>query len=140
VIPATFDTNVLASGTVSAAGPAGQLLDAWRANQCDLIVSEPILTELARTFTKPYFQAHLTHEQIQRFLTFLRRRATITPITVTVQGVATHPEDDMVLATAISGKVQYLVTGDKKLQNLESYQGVMIVSPAEFLEILNEQQ
>jgi putative PIN family toxin of toxin-antitoxin system len=141
VISAVFDTNILASGTVSAAGPPGQVLDAWRAGHCELIVSEPILTELTRTLTsKPYFQARLTPEQIQRFEMLVRRRATMTPIIVAVHGVATHPEDDVILATAVSGKAHYLVTGDRKLQELGSYQGVSIVSPAAFLALLLAQQ
>ncbi len=62
-----------------------------------------------------------------------------TGITAEVHGVATHAEDDLILATAISARVEYLVTGDKKLQELRSYQGVAIVSPREFLDILESQ-
>jgi predicted nucleic acid-binding protein len=50
--------------------------------------------------------------------------------------VATHPEDDLVLATAVSAHADYLVTGDRKLQRLGSYQGVRILSPREFLAVL----
>jgi predicted nucleic acid-binding protein len=57
-------------------------------------------------------------------------------ITVEVRGVATHPEDDLILATAISARADYLVTGDRQLQALGSYQGVQIVSPRQFLTIL----
>ncbi len=95
--------------------------------------------KLQRTLEKPYFQQKLTQAQLAADLVLLRSEATTTPISVTVQGIATHPEDDGVLATAVSGKANYLVTGDKKLQDLESYQGVIIVSPAEFREILTAQ-
>ena len=60
-------------------------------------------------------------------------------MTAEVHGVATHPEDDLILATAVSAKADYLVTGDKKLRELGSYQGVSIVSPREFLDILESQ-
>ena len=53
--------------------------------------------------------------------------------------LATHPEDDLVLAAAVSARSDYLVTGDKKLQDLRSYQGVTIVTPREFLTILESQ-
>ena len=59
------------------------------------------------------------------------------PITVTVNGVATHPEDDLILATALSGQVDYLVTLDQQLLRLGSYGGVAMVSPAAFLSILD---
>jgi len=67
---------------------------------------------------------------------FLQRRAVVTAITVNVRGVATHPEDDLVLATAASAHADYLVTGDGKLQSLVSHEGTKIVSPREFLGIL----
>jgi putative PIN family toxin of toxin-antitoxin system len=136
VIPVVYDTNVLVSGTVSTTGAAAQLIDAWRSGQCTLITSEPILEEVIRTLAKPYFQAHLAASQIQDVERLLRRWAIVTPLTVTVQGVATHPEDDVVLATAVSGKAEYLVTHDKKLQGVEEYQGVKILRPYAFLDLL----
>ncbi len=131
-----LDTNVLASGFTSRAGSAGQLLLLWTYGVFELVLSEHILTELTRTFRKPYFQQRLSQEQITADIALLHHEARITPITVTVHGIATHPEDDVVLATAVSGKANYLVTGDKKLQDLGSYQGVRILNPSEFLQVL----
>ncbi len=96
----------------------------------------PILDELERTFQKPYFHQYLTDKQSARFLLLLRRRATVSKITVLVHGIATHPEDDLILATAVSAKADYLVTGDSKLQHVGAYQGVRILSPRRFLETL----
>ncbi len=58
-------------------------------------------------------------------------------ITVVVDGVATHPEDDHVLATVVSARARYLVTGDKKRQRLRRYRGVTILSPRDFLILLD---
>ena len=138
MITAVLDTNVLASGFVRsnpAAAPV-QLIDAWRANVYQLVVSEYILTELARTFDEPYFRRRLTSEQMANDLQLLRRQAVITLMNAHVSGVATHPEDDPLLATAISAKAQYLVTGDDKLRELRAYRGVTIASPREFLDTL----
>lgn len=66
----------------------------------------------------------------------LTEEATQTPITASVSGVATHPEDDLILAAAISGCADYLVTGDARLQALGTFQGVQIMSPRVFLGIL----
>jgi len=57
----------------------------------------------------------------------------MTPLTVEVTGVATHPEDDLILATAVAGEASYLVTGDRKLRAVGAFQGVTILSPREFL-------
>jgi predicted nucleic acid-binding protein len=53
--------------------------------------------------------------------------------------VATHPEDDLILATAVSARADYLVTGDQQLQGLGTYQDVTVASPRQFLEILAAQ-
>ena len=132
-----LDTNVLASGYVGFLHPGsipGQILHLWRERVFELVVSDHILMELAHTFEEPYFRNRLSPELIERDLTLLREEATFTELAVTVQNVATHPEDDLVLATAASARADYLVTGDKKLQKLGIYQGVVILSPRAYLD------
>ena len=136
-----LDTNVLASGFAS--GPPSipaTLIDAWRACKYTLVVSEHILAELSKTFARTYFRRRLSLNQVAADLALLRRQAIIMPVTVQVQGVATHPADDLVLATAISAKADYLVTGDANLQQLGSYESVTILSPREFLGLLTTHQ
>ena len=69
-------------------------------------------------------------------LASLNQDATTTGITVDVRGVATHPEDDLVLAAAVSSAANYLVSGAKQLPLLSSYGGVTIVGPKEFLALI----
>ena len=142
MITAVVDTNVLASGLVRGlkASPPVQIVDAWHSDRYTMIVSEHIIGELTRTLADPYFQSHISGDQSARFLALLRRRAILIAVTIEVRGVATHPEDDLILATAVSARANYLATGDKKLQQLRTYQGVTIVSPWEFLEVLQSQQ
>lgn len=138
MIKAVLDTNVLASGFVAPAGSTvpAILLDAWRLHEYLLVVSEPILQEFARTFEKPYFRARLFPAHIAANVVLLRTEGLLTPLTVAVQGIATHAEDDLVLATALSAHADYLVTGDHSLQGLGAYEGVTILSPADFLRVL----
>jgi len=141
VITAVLDTNILASGTVTTSTPPGQILNAWRDGQFALVVSNYIIGELKSTLQKPYFQNHLNINSITAFLDLLQNEATLTSVIVQIQGVATHPEDDIVLATAVSAKADYLVTGDKPLLKKvgKSYQGIKLVTPNYFLEILQQQ-
>jgi uncharacterized protein len=140
MIRATLDTNVLASGVVTSAQTVnGQVIQAWRENKYSLILSETILTEFSRTLSQPYFSARLTAAQIAGTVNLFRTEATIVPISVTVTGVATHPEDDPIIATALSGKAHYLVTRDEKLQKkVPEYKGVSLISPPVFLQRLRE--
>jgi predicted nucleic acid-binding protein len=52
--------------------------------------------------------------------------------------VAEDEEDDLVLATAVAGDAAYLVTGDRMLRSLGRYRNVTILSPREFLTVLQE--
>ena len=138
---AVLDTNVLASGTVTAQTPPGQILDYWHLGKFNLAVSEHIIDELKQTFNKPYFQKRVSSAGVANFIDLLQNEALIIPITVKVQGVATHPEDDLTLATALSAKADFLVTGDGPLLRKigASYRGVNLVTPNDFLEILQKQ-
>jgi predicted nucleic acid-binding protein len=57
-----------------------------------------------------------------------------------VSGVAAHPEDDLVLATAVGANADYLVTGVKQLLETSFYEGTTILSPREFLTILEHSE
>ena len=140
MISAVLDTNVLASGTITAATPPGQILDAWHAGQFELVTSEHIIEELSRTFQKPYFRDRLSNKATANFIDLLQNEAFVTPITVKVQNVATHPEDDLTIATALSAKADYLVIGDQPLLDKvgNSYRGVALTTPNDFLKILQQ--
>ena len=141
MISAVLDTNVLASGTVSAYNPPGQFLNAWRLGEFELVTSEHIISELYHTFQKPYFLKHIRSDELAGFIDLLQNEAIVSPITVKVTGIATHTEDDMTLATAISAQADYLVTGDCTfLQKVgHSYQKVKLINPNDFLNILKQQ-
>ena len=59
-------------------------------------------------------------------------------MTILVSGIATHPEDDFIIATALSGNADFLVTGDRQLRQLDNVNGVGIVTPREFVTILDQ--
>jgi uncharacterized protein len=134
-----LDTNILASGAISATGTVSNIVDSWRRGQFTVIVSSPILDELSATFEKPYFRRSLTKAQSSHFLQLVQKRATVSPITVPVHHIATHQEDDVILATAVSAKADFLVTGDTKLQRIGTYKGVAILSPRQFVEVLAQE-
>ena len=134
----TADANLLVSGAVRRRPDAApvRLIDTWRRGAFTLLLSDPLLAEVDRTLTKPYFTQRLPVAEREAFLALVRRRALITPLTVPVTGIATHPEDDLVLVTALSGNAQFVVTGDYKLVSLKTYEGVLLVSVHEFLATL----
>lgn len=136
MISAVLDTNILASGALARSGTIAQVLDGVVSGQFQLVLSQEILTELGRTLTKPYFATRLGEGTAALFVARLKAVALVTPLTETVTGIASDAADDAILATALSARANFLVTGDKPLQALREYQGVKIVSPAEFVSAL----
>ena len=131
-----LDANVLAPALINPEASAGRLLALWRAGTIQLVTSAPILDELRRTYRDPYYARRLKPELIEVSLAALETAATVVDLTVSVVGVATHPEDDLVLSTALSGGADYLATRDKQLLRLGDYRGVTILHPSDLLVIL----
>ncbi len=139
MIRVVADTNVLASGLAgydALEGPAALLLRAWQQRRFDLVASVPIIDELERTLAKPYFTQRLGPRGARRALSFVRTRIHLVVELADVQGVATTPADDLILATAVAGAARHLVTGDRQLRNLGEYEGVRIVGPRAFVDWL----
>jgi len=113
-----FDANVLVGCLIALqGGTLAQILAAWRAGQFEIVLSEHIYGELARALASGYFTRRLAATTIAGYLGFVAENARVVPISVAVSGVATHPEDDLVLATALSAGADFLVTGDIKFRS-----------------------
>jgi putative PIN family toxin of toxin-antitoxin system len=128
------------AGLLSRGSTTGETFRLLLAGSITNITSEAILREVERTLGKDYFRRALLDTDRDSLLAALRRRSVVVPITAVISGVASHPEDDLVLATAVSGDANYLVTEDKQLLALGAYQSVLIVSPRDFLALLDRQK
>jgi putative PIN family toxin of toxin-antitoxin system len=142
-IVAVLDANVLASGVVAARQPSsvpGRLVRLWEAGAFELAVSDHIRAEVISTLREPYFQQRISPAQRGRFAALLRYRVRRVEISGDPPRVATHPEDDLVLAAAVSAGAAYLVTGDRRLRaRVTAFEGVRLISPADFLSVLRAQ-
>lgn len=137
MISAVLDANTIASGILGFRNPEsipGLLLKLWRKGAFTLIISKHIRDEVKDLLHKPYFTKHLTPQEISRIHALLQFQAKQVLITEDIRSVATSPEDDLVLATAVSAKADYLVTADKPFLKRVggTYQGVKLVTPGEF--------
>lgn len=132
-----LDTNVIVSAVRADRGPlAAVIREGWLTGRFQIYVSAPLLDEVERTLLKPYFTERINPERRQRFLTLIKRTAVIQTISEPVIRVATHPEDDWILATAQTAHAQFLVTGDKALQGLGSFGSTRVMTPTAFADYL----
>jgi len=129
-----FDTNVIVSGLLRAGSPPDLLRQASR--RLTLVSSEWQLDELRRVSRYPRLKSRFAPHEAGRLVGQIRRVAVMVDPASGV-AVSPDPDDDPLIATAIAGDAQYLVTGDKNdLLVLESVRGVRIVTARQMLEIL----
>jgi putative PIN family toxin of toxin-antitoxin system len=138
VIRAVLDANTIISAMLVRGGLPARILDAAYAVAFLCFSGDAIVREVFRTLDSHRIRRKYSFDMTDmiRLRAFLQSDLVYTPITVDVRGVASHPEDDLILATAASAKADYLVTGDRQLLALGRYQGVEIVTPRAFATIL----
>jgi len=140
-VRAVLDTNVFVAGLLSlphASSTPVLLIRHLVDGLYTLIISDALLGELRHTLRKPYFQRRISTATLNWFFGLIDDFATIVPLTSAVIGIASHAEDDLVLATALCGRADFLVTGDRQLLKLEQFQGIPIITPRQMLDILGQ--
>ena len=134
---AVIDTNVLMAGLLWR-GPSHVLLAHVRAGTVSLVSSPALLAELADVIGRPKFDAILTRTNTsrERSLAEVRRLAEVIEPPPLQRPVCRDPDDDKVLALALAAKVEFIVSGDKDLLSLSSFEAIPIVAPAEAIALL----
>jgi putative PIN family toxin of toxin-antitoxin system len=122
-----LDTNVLLAGIATHGICEGLLAICFRDHS--VVLSDHILNELAEHYVGK-FQA--TNEQASLVVDTLRKQSEVVEPAFISAEVFADADDLPVLGTAIAGKAEFLITGDKQLMELGAYQGVIILSPRAF--------
>jgi putative PIN family toxin of toxin-antitoxin system len=138
MIAAVLDVNVIVSGFPSRRGAAAEVIDRWLTREFRVIVSEHILNGVIRAWNQPWFHDRYARNEVERALDLLQSRAIAVSPASDIHGFAPDAEDDLVLATAVAGRVDYLVTGDRKFREVGQYGSIAIRSPHEFVLILDQ--
>lgn len=128
-----LDTNVVASALLWSGSPR-MLLQAAREKHVELFTSTPMLAELADILARAKFArkiaaSRLSVDQIVEGYVLLG--SVVRP--AVIARIAPDPDDDVVIATALAGRVDLIVTGDKPLLNVALYQGIRVVGVAQAL-------
>jgi putative PIN family toxin of toxin-antitoxin system len=125
------DTNVLVSAVLFPRSVPGQAIAYARANGVVLTTNE-LVTELRDVLARSKFDRYLTREIRDEFLAGYIFEAEFVPLTERVT-VCRDPKDDHVLDAAINGQATCIISGDDDLLTLVSFQGIPILTPADFL-------
>ena len=138
MIKVVLDTNELVSAVIKSGGLPDQIVQAWRDGKFEMVLSPAMLAELARVLRYPRLRKlhGWADIQIDEFVDGLKAAATVVAGNVEVSAVADDPDDNVILACAVEGVVDYVVPGDAHLLSLKTYRGIRMVTAREFTIIL----
>lgn len=128
-----IDTNVLISGLLVKGSAADDVRRAWERRAFELVTSEWQLDEFRRVSRYPRLAQRVRPHEFGRLVGRMRRSALVLSDLPAIP-VSADPDDDAIVATALAGDAEWLVTGDAgHLLSLGSVGGIAIVSPRAFL-------
>jgi len=125
-----LDTNIYISAILFGGDPE-RIRKLSKEKELEILISEAIIAEIAEVLRKKF---NWKSWQISQIIDEIRESATLVIPNQTLSITKGDEDDNRILECAVEGKVQYIVSGDKQhLLPLKEYQGVKILSPAEFL-------
>ena len=125
------DTNVFISG-IFFTGPPYEILNAWRRGRVQLVLSPDILSEYRETGSE--LAAEFPDIDLAPWLELLAVKSTIVESSPLEEQVCTDPDDDKFLACALASRTRLIVSGDKALQRVSGYRGIVVFSPRQFVD------
>jgi uncharacterized protein len=119
-----FDTNILLSALFSTNGNPFKCLALAKIRQIESVTCQEILDEFAE---KLLVKFKFSQEMVQVAIDEVSKFSRIVEISGILKTVPADPDDDMVVECAVVGNATHIVTGDKHLLALTTYEGIAIV-------------
>jgi len=140
MIRVVVDANVFVSAALKPHSKPAKIIDLVKEGKIALIVSNLILEELRKVFRYPKIrkELHLAINEIDEALAKIAQGAVLTPGNLKIRAVNDDPEDNRYLECAVEGQADYIISGDRHLTKLEAFQGIIIIDPASFLELIGD--
>ena len=101
--------------------------------QFQIALCQPILTEIHSVLHGKF---HWREAAIDETLAEYALETSMIHVTGALRGICRDPNDDMVLECAVKAGADLIVTGDKDLLAVGNYEGIRILTPREFLQLL----
>jgi putative PIN family toxin of toxin-antitoxin system len=131
-----LDTNILIAALITKGTPPDRLYQTWLRGEIELVTSTAQLAEVAAVLARPRLRKYLDAHEAAAFVENIDTRATILDAPPDVN-LSPDPKDNPILATAIAGKADLIVSGDKKhMLALGEGAGIPIVTARDALDRL----
>ena len=133
-----MDTNILIGALITKGTLPDSLYQAWLRDEIELVTSTAQTCELADVLARERLQRFLDADEATAIVENIGTRAVILDELPSVSH-SPDPMDNQILATAIAGDVDLIVSGDKKhMLALREVDDIPIVTARKALELLRQ--
>jgi len=135
MIKVVVDTNVLISAILFGGTPE-KIWELVEQKVIEIFISPEMLKELQDVLEKKFdFNVTMSMETLAN----IKELSTLVEPVLKLKVIKEKESDNRILECAVKENVQYIISGDKRhLLPLKKYRDIKIISPAEFLEIMDE--
>jgi len=132
-----LDTNVIVSGLLHSFSSSGEIVRMVTSRDLQVCYDVRILSEYKEVLRRPKFSFDAVDVyDLLAQIEFCGFTVTAIPLTKRLP----DPDDEAFLEVALAGKAKVLVTGNLKHYPANKRQGMLVVSPTEFLEVYRKQK
>jgi len=129
-----LDTNIFISG-IFWSGESEKILYAWGNEEFEIITSSEIIREIVETLMD--FKIQLPINMLLIWMSILSVKSKFFEPKEKIEIVKDDKDDNKFVEVAIEGKADYIITQDNHLLRIKDFRGLKIMTPKEFLEVLD---
>ncbi len=97
-----------------------------------ILLSVPVIDELDQVFRRPKFDRYQNVEKRLNYLWYFINAGELVEVTEHVTDCR-NPKDNKFLELALSGRADFIITGDADLLSLNPWRGIPILTPTQYL-------
>ena len=128
-----LDTNILVGALITKGTPPDRLYQAWLRAEIELVTSPAQMAEMVDVLARPRMQKFIDADEAAAIVENIGTCAVIVD-RLPVVDFSPDPKDNPILAAAIAGKADLIVSGDKKhMLALRDVEGIPVVSARDAL-------
>lgn len=127
-----LDTNIIISSVLG--GALVLILEKWDEKKFTVVVTTDVISEYFEVLNRPKF--NLKQETIDKITRYIYQFSEFVVPEEKIQFIEDDPKDDKFLEAAVSGKVDFIVSGDSHLLAIKEFRSIPIITGREFLDWL----
>jgi uncharacterized protein len=138
MIKVVIDANVFVSAILKPKSKPDRIIDLVKQGSIALAISPEILTEIRKVLLYPKIRKEikLSTREIGEALAQVAQIAIITPGKIRINAIDNDPKDNRYLECAVEARADFIISGDHHLRDLKTFQGITIIDPTTFLDLI----